>query len=351
MTVPIGFMLFTNQSLPTTVKQVQLGEELGYNSAWLLDSQLVGREVFVSMAASAVATSKIRIGPGVTHSATRHASVLASGFASLAELAPGRVDLALGYGDSAIRGLGGKPVKLEQHRRDFNMIRDMLAGREVEIPENPSIRLAWSDSALTQQIPLYSVPGNGPKSTRLAGELGEGVVLYTEEEELDRHFEWVAEGAALAGRKLEDIPFIWWAKASISDDWEAIKEHLAPRLASGIRHKYYDYKRGSRTADDVGIPIDLAQRVAEEYNFLEHATADVHHGHLLDEIPNHVWKQGILAGTPEEAAETINRVTSKYPQIKEVVLHFPVATKRVTIESMLELFATRSVPRLQQAVA
>jgi alkanesulfonate monooxygenase SsuD/methylene tetrahydromethanopterin reductase-like flavin-dependent oxidoreductase (luciferase family) len=351
MTVPIGFMLFTNQSLPTTVKQIQLGEELGYNSAWLLDSQLVGRELFVTMAASAVATNKIRIGPGVTHSATRHASVLASGFASLAELAPGRIDLALGYGDSAIRGLGGKPVRLEQHRRDFMMIRDLLAGREVEIPDNPNIRLAWADAALTRQIPLYSVPGNGPKSTRLAGELGEGVVLYTEEEELGGHLEWLAEGARLAGKRPEDVPIIWWAKASLSDEWDAVKEHLAPRLASGIRHKYYDYKRGSRQAEDVGIPIDLARRVAEEYNFLEHATADVHHGHLLDEIPAHVWKQGILAGTPEEAAETINRVVSTYPQIREVVLHFPVATKRVTIESMLELFATRSVPHLRQAVA
>lgn len=347
MTVRIGFMLFTNQALRTTIEQVRLGEELGFDSAWMLDSQLVGRELFVTLGALATNTSKIRLGPGVTHTATRHPSVIASGFASLAELAPGRVDLALGYGDSAIRGIGGKPVRLDQYKRDFEMIRTLLDGGEVPVGTDVKVRLAYSNPELTRLIPMYSVPGNGPKSTRLAGELGHGIVLYTEAQELDRHFEWVAQGAAERGKGSDDVAFIWWAPASIADDWGAVKEHMAPRLASRIRHKYYDYKRGSRAEADIGVPVELAARIANEYDFLEHATADVKHGHLLDEVPDELWREGIVSGTPEEAATQLNRVLGKYPQIQEVVLHFPVATEKVTIESMLELFTRRTRPLLE----
>ena len=74
-----GVMFFTNQPMPELVRQAQLAEELGFNSLWLLDSQLVGREVYVAMTACALNTKRIRIGPGVTHTVTRHPSVTASG--------------------------------------------------------------------------------------------------------------------------------------------------------------------------------------------------------------------------------------------------------------------------------
>jgi 5,10-methylenetetrahydromethanopterin reductase len=342
--VSYGFMVFSNLSVPEVVKQVKVGEEVGFDSAWLLDSQLVGRDVFVAMAASALATSRIRLGPGVTHTATRHPSVLASGFASLAELAPGRINLAIGYGDSAIRGLGGKPVRLAQHREDFELIKNLLAGRKVPYKDR-EIKLAWSNPQLTSQIPLYSVPG-GPKGLELAGELGEGAVLLVREHELKESLQHLAEGARRVGKGLRDLDLIWWVTTCISNDWDKVREYLAPRVASNLRHSYYDYKRGTIREDELPAPLELTRRIAEEYNFLEHATAGAEHSKLLDRLPDDVFKRGLVAGSPREAAAIIRRVVETYPEIRQVVLHIPVGTPRLSLVDVLRTFATEVKPLL-----
>jgi 5,10-methylenetetrahydromethanopterin reductase len=343
--VSYGFMVFSNLSVPKVVEQVKVGEEVGFDSAWLLDSQLVGREVFVALAASALATSRIRLGPGVTHTATRHPSVLASGFASLAEVAPGRINLAIGYGDSAIRGLGGKPVKLAQYREDFELIRSLLAGKKV--PYNSrEIKLAWSNPQLTSQIPLYSVPG-GPKGMELAGELGAGAVLLCREHELQENLQHLTEGAKRGGKALKDLDIIWWATTCISEDWSKVREYLAPRVASNLRHSYYDYKRGIVREDELPAPLDLTRRIAEEYNFLEHATAGAEHGKLLDSLPDDVFKRGLVAGSPREAATVIRRVVEAYPEIRQVVWHIPVGTPRLSLVDILRTFANEVKPLLQ----
>lgn len=342
--VSFGFMLFTNESVPRTVEQVRLGEQLGFESAWLVDSQLVVRDVFVALTACALGTSKIRLGPGVTHTVTRHPTVVAGGFASLAELAPGRTELQVGFGDSAIRGLGGKPARLEQFRQDFLLIRSLLDGEAV--PYNDRIiKLAWSNPELTRRIPMYAVPGTGPKGQTLAGELGHGVGLFCRSTHLRAGLDRVAEGAARVGKSLKEMDLIWWVSASISNDWDRVREHLAPRLANSIRHRYYDYRRGAVTEEELGLDVAVARRVAEEYNFLEHATPGAH-ARLLDRVPERVWKEGMLVGTPEEVAQELRQTLARHPEIKQVVLHLPVATPRLSIEDVLEGFATKVRPRL-----
>lgn len=342
--VSYGFMVFSNLSVPQVVEQVKVGEALSFDSAWLLDSQLVGREVFVALTACALATSRIRLGPGVTHTATRHPSVVASGFASLAEVAPGRISLAIGFGDSAIRGLGGKPVKLAQYREDFEIIRRLLAGQKVPYNKR-EIKLAWSNPQLTSQIPLYVVPG-GPKGMELAGELGAGVVFLSREHELKENLQHVAEGARRAGKTLKDLDIIWWVTSCINEDWGKVREYLGPRIASNLRHLYYDYKRGMVREDELPVPVELACRIAEEYNFLEHATAGAEHAKLLDDLPDDVFKRGLLAGSPREVAEMIRRVVDTYPEIRQVVLHIPVGTPRLSLVDILRTFATEVKPLL-----
>ena len=342
--VPYGFMVFSNQAVPRVVELVKLGEELGFDSAWLLDSQLVGREAFVAMTACALNTRRIRIGPGVTHTVTRHPSVIASGFASLVEVAPGRINLAIGFGDSAIRGLGGKPAKLAKYREDFELVRHLLAGERI--PYNGrEIKLAWSDSTLTRQIPMYAVPGSGPKGLALGGELGQGVVLHCDVHEVGAKLNHIAEGAARIGKTLKDLRIIWWPTTSIDEDWEKVRELLSARMASSLRHNYYDYKRGGLKEDELPVPVELARRIAEEYNFLEHATAEAHHGKLLDQVPDKVFKR-VLAGSPKEVAAIIRQTLDSYPEIQEVVLHIPVGTKRLGAADVIRNFATKVKPLL-----
>jgi alkanesulfonate monooxygenase SsuD/methylene tetrahydromethanopterin reductase-like flavin-dependent oxidoreductase (luciferase family) len=270
--------------------------------------------------------------------------VIASGFASLVEVAPGRINLAIGFGDSAIRGLGGKPAKLAKYREDFEIIRRLLAGERI--PYNGrEIKLTWSAPDLTRQIPVYAVPGSGPKGLALGGELGQGVVLHCDVGEIREKLDHIAAGAARAGKTLKDLRIIWWPTTSIDEDWGKVREHLSARMASSLRHNYYDYKRGSLKEAELPVPVEFLRRIAEEYNFLEHATAEAHHGKFLDQVPDQVFKR-VLAGSPQEVAAVIRRVVDSYSEIEQVVLHIPVGTKRLGAADVIRNFATKVKPLL-----
>ncbi len=52
-------------------------EEAGFDGVGILDSQMLERDIFVSMAMAAQATSSIRISSAVLNPVTRHVSVMA----------------------------------------------------------------------------------------------------------------------------------------------------------------------------------------------------------------------------------------------------------------------------------
>ena len=53
--------IFGNQPVPTIVRQARLAESLGYGGVLIIDSQLICRELYVTMTACALGTDTIRI--------------------------------------------------------------------------------------------------------------------------------------------------------------------------------------------------------------------------------------------------------------------------------------------------
>ena len=60
-----GVGIVSNQPLPRVVEQVKLAEDLGYESVWMIDSQLNCRELYVTLTACALATSRIKLAAGL----------------------------------------------------------------------------------------------------------------------------------------------------------------------------------------------------------------------------------------------------------------------------------------------
>ena len=116
---------------------VKYAEDNGFSHAWLYDSQMLGSEVYASMALCADRTSKIKIGPGVTNPASRIAPLSACGMATINSLAPGRAVMGIGTGNTTRRTMGmpaAKVAELEEHVRicrDLfdNKITDYYGGR------------------------------------------------------------------------------------------------------------------------------------------------------------------------------------------------------------------------------
>ena len=76
---------FMPGDLPVFVESVRRAEEAGYARAYLVEGQLLWRDVYVYMAHGLAATDRIPFGTAVTTPRTRHYSVIASAHASLAE--------------------------------------------------------------------------------------------------------------------------------------------------------------------------------------------------------------------------------------------------------------------------
>ena len=81
---------------------IKYAEDLGYDTAWVPDSQMIWSDCYATLALAAANTKRIRLGTGVAIPGTRIAPVTAHSIASIAKIAPGRVFLGIGTGHTAM---------------------------------------------------------------------------------------------------------------------------------------------------------------------------------------------------------------------------------------------------------
>ena len=122
--VDISLRVPGTSSIPNLIPVIQEAEAAGFDGAGILDSQLLCRDVFVTMGAAAVQTSRLTLFSAVTNPFSRHASVLASAMQTVEELAPGRIKCIIGTGYTSASTIGRKPGTLAQMR---DTIRTMKA--------------------------------------------------------------------------------------------------------------------------------------------------------------------------------------------------------------------------------
>jgi 5,10-methylenetetrahydromethanopterin reductase len=155
---------------------VERAEALGFSHAWFYDTQLLNPDVFVCMALAARATKRIRLGTGVLIPSNRISPVAANGLATLAKLAPGRIDFGVGTGFTGRRTMGQGAIKLAEFERYIHEVQALLRGETVEVlleGEMKKVRFLNPDLGLidiSHDIPLH-VSAFGPKARALTARL------------------------------------------------------------------------------------------------------------------------------------------------------------------------------------
>lgn len=160
-------------------KLVQRAEALGFASAWFYDTQMLSADCFVAMGAAAVKTSRIRLGTGVLIPSNRIAPVAANAFASLNQLAPGRIDFGVGTGFTGRRAMGLGAIRLAELEEYIRVVTALLAEETVETELdgkrrkirflNPELGLINTRDPIRLHVSAY-----GPKGRALAARLGSG---------------------------------------------------------------------------------------------------------------------------------------------------------------------------------
>jgi 5,10-methylenetetrahydromethanopterin reductase len=166
-----GLNRFDSRSVDAFAADVRRAEQLGWDAALQPDSQLRRRDTYVLLAAAARATERITLGPLLANPVNRHPTVTASSIATIDELAPGRVLLGWGVGDTAVRLAGLKPARVGELEAGTRLMRALLAGESVEVGAARPARLPHH-----RPVPVWIAAG-GPKTLRMAGGVADGVFI------------------------------------------------------------------------------------------------------------------------------------------------------------------------------
>jgi alkanesulfonate monooxygenase SsuD/methylene tetrahydromethanopterin reductase-like flavin-dependent oxidoreductase (luciferase family) len=210
---------FLCQDFDDYIASVIKAEEAGYAFAWHVDSQILWQDVYAYITRGLAATERITFGTAVTNPVTRHVTVTASFFATLAKLHPGRVALGIGRGDSSVRTMGLPPARTAQLEQYVRSLRELMAGHEVKLG-GADVQMPWVDPR--SAVPIM-MSATGPKNLRLAGAIADRVMLYVgvTPEAVSWAMEQVRAGARAAGRDPDQVKISILCAMHISDAHEA----------------------------------------------------------------------------------------------------------------------------------
>ena len=162
---------------------VELAERLGYSQAWFYDSQMIYSDVYATMALAAHKTSTIRLGTGVAVPTTRMAPTIAHSIATINQLAPGRVELGVGTGNTARLTMGLRPITLTHMKKEVRLIQALLAGETgtlQEEGEEHAVRFLHPHrSYINLKDPVtVSISALGPKTLAYCGSESDGHITW-----------------------------------------------------------------------------------------------------------------------------------------------------------------------------
>jgi 5,10-methylenetetrahydromethanopterin reductase len=214
MTIELGLSLGVSprESFDRFISIGTRAEEIGAKMMWVIDSQLAMKDAYIALALLAKGTSKLNFGPGVTNLITRHPTVVANAMNTLAFLAPGRLQIGIGVGDSAVFPIGRKPMSIADCEQGIRELRSLLRG-ETKNYGAGDVALSFT----ANPVPPIFLAASQPRTLELAGLVADGVLIMgpSDPETVKMQMEAVDAGARRAGRDPSEIVRDLWVTIAV----------------------------------------------------------------------------------------------------------------------------------------
>jgi 5,10-methylenetetrahydromethanopterin reductase len=278
-------------------------EARGFEAVWQADSRLV-RDATIPMAAFAATTERIKVGAGVVDIWSRNPARLASTFATLDDLAPGRIILGVGaWWDPLATKVGIERRRpLLAMREIVGAVRGLLAGEKVSFDgefvhfDGVEIDYVYQERG-GKDLPIY-IGATGMQMMELTGEIADGAVLnyLVSPDYNQRALDALEKGAHRANRSLDEIDRPQLIVCSMAADrQEAID---AARL---LVTQYLGQQPHIMKAS--GVPESLLDEIGQVL------TWPATHDQVLAAsklVPDEIVQMICAAGTPEECVRKVD---------------------------------------------
>jgi 5,10-methylenetetrahydromethanopterin reductase len=243
------------------MRYARIAEDAGFEAVWQAESRLA-REATIPLAAFGAATERIKLGSGVVSMWVRNPAFLAATFSTLDDLAPGRVILGIGaWWDPLAARVGvSRDRPLRAMREIVTAVRALLAGETVTYEGDfvylDGVELDYVyQERRAKEIPIV-IGATGMQMMRLAGEIADGALLnYLVSPAYNASaLENLAEGAARAGRHLDDIDRPQLVVCSMDDDRDAALDAARLLVTQYLGQQPHIMKAS-------GVPADLLDAI------------------------------------------------------------------------------------------
>ena len=295
-----GISLTTDPPIEHQVEKAKLAESHGFRYVWSWDTHILMQEYSPQMTLIARETESVVVGSCVTNPVTREPTVVASFFATLANMVGAeRVICGIGRGDSAVRIRSARPSNLAALEDSVRVIRGLTRGAEVDVDGRP-VKLEWAAGG---EVPVF-VAAYGPKALALAGRVADGVIIQV----ADPFFvswclERVREGMAEAGRDSEPFRVQVAAPSFVCDDRDEARDRLrwfpalvGNHIADILRHH-----------DPETLPLELRAYVEQRshYDYRQHTRQGAEH---YDYVPDEIVDRFTVLGTIDECRQKVREL-------------------------------------------
>jgi len=266
---------------PRRAAQVaRLIEELGFASLVLADSQNLAPEVWGQLMLAAQATTRLRLGPGVSNSVTRDPALTACAALSLQVESQGRAVLGIGRGDSSVQRIGKSQDSVAHFERYIAAVQTYLRGDAVD-RDGFASRLEWLPHAGVAKVPL-EVAATGPRVIEVAARHADRIcfAVGADPDHLAAALARARAAARAAGRDPDLLRYGAFINCVLHDDLGVARDALRGAVATFAR---FSALRGSPLAQ---LPAPL-RRTAEylrmHYDMRDHTRVGVAHTAGIDD--------------------------------------------------------------------
>ena len=300
-------------SVSAFAASAKTAEALGWAYGFIPSSPLLALDPYVMLADGLRATTTLKMGPLIENPVMRSPAVLAGSTATLAGLAPGRVVLGMGAGDTAVRLMGRRPARIRTQESALAVIRSLLAGETLDVGAQRPARLRHAAAAEVW------VAAGGPKTLEMAGRAADGVFVRvgTHAGNIERSIAAVERGAASAGRDPNSVKVALIFHTVVCDAPERALAVARSMAAGYIEYSPMLLEPTGWTWD--GPALHYLQR--EVWPDFHHARDLASAGALLEFMPPDVAEAFCVVGDWQTVRARYADIVSRWPQVELIVPH------------------------------